>query len=200
MWVRVCAAPGGLGACRVSVAWPVCVSGSERVRADTATPASRCRASASARSAARRGPSAAAVRAQAGRPSVRPAAPPRRPLPSQAFPQRDPSAPSPGWILPRTHAHSQTYTRAAGAAPDSAAAAAASREAAAAPPTAEPRPGPRPRSPRGSGSCRRWRERIQQLEANLPRGWPSEVRSAPQRPPEDSRAPGAPPPRVDPTS
>lgn len=73
MRVRVCAAAGGLGACRVSVVWPVCVSGRERVRADTATPASRCRASASARCAARRG-SSAARRASEPRPGVCPSA------------------------------------------------------------------------------------------------------------------------------
>lgn len=140
----------GLSACRVSVAWPacVCVSASERVRADTATPASpspRLCLGGARRPGGGRG--AACVRGR-GRRSVRPPWP--APAPGslrRPFRSETPPAPSPGWILPRTHAHAQTHGRGAGAAPGSNAAAAAPGEAAAAARTAEPPAPPLPRPP-----------------------------------------------------
>lgn len=190
--------PGGLGACRVSVAWPACVSVSERVRADTATPASRRRASASAGPAARRGPSAAGVRAEAGRLSVRPRRPGasslRRPFHCETPPPPLSAGSFHGHTHTRSHAPARRGPRLAPPLqlqrlerPRLPRRPRSLRHPHDAPPG--PAPAPRPAHPAGSASRRCCLERIQQLEANLPRGGPPEVRSAPQRPPEDARAP-----------
>ena len=201
------------GSARVVCLWRVpcvCVSVSERVRADTATPASCRRASASAGPAAGRGPSAAGVRAEACRLSVRPRGPGTRSL-HRPFCSEAPPPPLPtGSFHGHTHTHRHTPAR---------------RGQRLAPPLQlqcperrrrwsrgpqspghwpgafpGPAPLPSPAHPSGPQSSRGCLRRIQQLKTNLTWGGPREVRSAPQRPPEDIRAPWAQSPWVDPSN
>lgn len=135
----------------------------------------------------RQGPRPAVCPSALARPGAR--------LPPQAFPQRDPARPL-SRLDPSTDTRARTDTRPRGGGRArlqrrscSAGGGGGGRADRGAPGPA-PAPAPGPAHPAGSGSRRRLRERIQQLEANLPPGGPPEVRSAPQRPPGDACGPG----------
>lgn len=165
-----------LGAWRVSVAWPVCVCEPAGARRPRRPPPRLCLAGARAREGA------GAQRASGAAAAVCPPPSPPAPAPSAGLAAARPLPPPLPARCCRGRTHARRHTP-AGRGPRLA-------------PPLQPRPrgrlspghapAPGPAHPAGTRSCRR---RIQQLEANLRRGGPPGMRSAPQRPPEDARTP-----------